>query len=248
MADTAPHSLTGQTVLITGAARRLGRAMALAVASAGGNVILHYNHSKAEAEKVAGQIQQLGSTARLVCADLSTGDGVQHLCEQAFSAAAVTSLVNSASIFQDADFFSTTNEIWQEHLQVNLTVPFLLSRAFADQLPAGQFGRIINMLDWRALRPGSDHFAYTITKAALFSMTRSMAQALAPQIAVNAIALGAILPPEKQAADTALLDKVPLKRWAKLSELENLLLYLLNASPAITGQVIHLDGGRQLIH
>ncbi len=248
MVDITNHPLAGQTVLITGAARRLGRTMALAVANAGGNVILHYNNSKTEAEEVAGQIQQLGRIARLVCADLSSGDGVQHLCEQAFSAAPVTSLVNSASIFQDADFFSTTNEIWQEHLQVNLTVPFLLSRAFTDQLPAGQFGRIINMLDWRALRPGGDHFAYTISKAALFSMTQSMAQALAPQIAVNAIALGAILPPEKQAVDTALLDKVPLKRWAKLSELENLLLYLLNASPAITGQVIHLDGGRQLIH
>jgi pteridine reductase len=104
------------------------------------------------------------------------------------------------------------------------------------------------MLDWRALRPGADHFAYSVSKAALASMTKSLALVLAPDIAVNAIALGAILPPENENPDPTILQKVPLKRWAQLSELENLIIYMLYSPPSLTGQIIHLDGGRHLIH
>lgn len=243
-----PGSLSGQTVLITGAARRLGRSMSLAAAAAGANVVIHYNHSKQEAEELAAQIQQLGSTAYLVCSDLSTAKGVLDLCKQAFSMATVTALVNNASIFRPDPFIDTTLLSWQEHLQVNLTTPYLISQYFALNYQSDSIGKIINMLDWRALRPGKDHFAYTITKSALAAMTQSMALTLAPRIVVNAIALGALLPPENEVPDPSILDKVPMKRWAKLNELDSLLIYLLSGPVSLTGQIIHLDGGRNLIH
>jgi NAD(P)-dependent dehydrogenase (short-subunit alcohol dehydrogenase family) len=240
-------SLSGQTVLITGAARRLGHSMSLAVAGAGANVVIHYNHSKQEAEELAAQIQQLGQTAYLVCSDLSTVKGVVDLCEQAFSIASVTALVNNASIFSPEPFIDTTLLSWQDHLQVNLTTPYLISQYFARNYQSDSMGKIINMLDWRALRPGKDHFAYTVTKSALAAMTQSMALSLAPRIAVNAIALGALLPPENEVPNPSILDKVPMKRWAKLNELDSLLIYLLSGPVSLTGQIIHLDGGRNLI-
>ncbi len=181
--------LQGHTVLITGAARRLGRFMALAVANAGGNVVIHYNNSKAEAKDLQSLLQEQGAITWLVSADLSDLNGIQRLGDKAFSLTPVTDLINNASIFQNFSFAETTSKIWQDHLQVNLTVPFILSQIFARQINAGSFGRIINMLDWRALRPGKDHFAYSISKAGLASMTQSLALALAPQISVNAIAL-----------------------------------------------------------
>lgn len=240
--------LQGQTVLITGGARRLGYVMAMTVAKAGGNVIIHYNESKKQAEELASAIQQIGSKAWIISADMSSEKGLRKLCETAFSFSPVTTLINNASIFTNQTFIETSLPIWQESLLVNLTAPFYLSQSFARQMTAGKKGRIVNMIDWRALRPGADHFAYSISKAALTAMTKSMALSLAPTIAVNAIALGAILPPEDEGQDPAILRKVPLKRWSKLDELENLVLYLLCSPVSLTGQVIHLDGGRHLIH
>lgn len=244
--DTQP--LKGQTVLITGAARRLGNFMALTISKVGCNVIVHYNNSKEQAEALVKAVQQIGSKAWLVGADISTEKGLLQLSEDAFSITPVTAIINNASIFTNETFSETTLSTWQENLQVNLTAPFVLSQSYARHLQPELTGRIINMLDWRSLRPGKDHFAYTVSKAALASMTKSMALSLAPKIVVNAIALGAILPPENENSDPTILEKVPLKRWAKLEELGSLLLYLLIAPPSLTGQIIHLDGGRQLIH
>jgi NAD(P)-dependent dehydrogenase (short-subunit alcohol dehydrogenase family) len=239
--------LLGQTILITGAARRLGKDMALTIARHGGNLIIHYHQSKEDAEYLQRSIQELGAKSWMVSTDLSSEKGIDILIEKAFRISPLTALINNASIFGKEPLLETTGKSWRDHLEINLTTPFLLSKSFASHLQTPTPGRIINMLDWRALRPGKDHFAYTVSKAALASMTESLALALAPNIAVNAIALGAILPPENEKVDPTLLQKVPLKRWAYLSELENLLLYLLHVSPALTGQVIHLDGGRHLI-
>ena len=167
--------LINQTVLITGAARRLGRVMAIAVAKAGGNVIIHYNHSKTQAESLFKEVKLSGSNAWLVEADLSSEGGIQQLCDKSFSLTQVNSLINNASIFQNYNFQETSLTTWHEHLLVNITTPFLLSQYFALQVPSDVAGRIINMVDWRALRPGADHFAYSVTKSALVSMTKSMA-------------------------------------------------------------------------
>jgi NAD(P)-dependent dehydrogenase (short-subunit alcohol dehydrogenase family) len=139
----------------------------------------------------------------------------------------------------------TTLEDWQRNIAINLTAPFLLSKAFARQAKDG--GRIVNILDWRALRPGADHFPYTISKASLAAMTRSLAVALAPDLPVNGLALGAILPPADGAANAEILKNVPMKRWAQEDEIEQALIFLLTCPAYITGEIIHVDGGRQLV-
>ena len=130
-------------------------------------------------------------------------------------------------------------------MAINLAAPFLLSQAFAKQASEG--ARIVNILDWRALRPGSDHFPYTISKAALAAMTQSLAIALSPRIIVNGLALGAILPPADGNAEADIIKNVPARRWAQEDEIEQALLFLLTCPSYITGEIIHLDGGRHLV-
>jgi NAD(P)-dependent dehydrogenase (short-subunit alcohol dehydrogenase family) len=239
--------LINQTILITGSARRLGKVMALAAARSGADVILHHAHSPADVEDVAAQIRSLGRKAWVLEADLNDIEQTQKLMQSAFSLASVNALINNAAIFKSLDFAHTSINDWSEHLQINLTAPFLLSQAFAAQYQGKQAGRIINMLDWRALRPGKDHFPYTISKSALAAMTSSMALSLAPGIIVNGIALGAILPPGDEDFSPSLIKHVPMQRWSKLEELEDLIIWLLSAPEYITGEIIHLDGGRHLV-
>lgn len=239
--------LSNQTILITGGARRLGKVMALAAARSGADVILHHGHSPADAEDAAAQIRSLGRKAWVLEADLNDNEQTQKLMHSAFSLAPVSALINNAAIFKSLDLAHTTTYDWSEHLQINLTAPFLLSQTFAAQYQGEQAGRIINMLDWRALRPGKDHFPYTISKSALAAMTSSMALALAPGIIVNGVALGAILPPGDEDFSSALMKNVPMQRWSKLNELEDLIVWLLSAPEYITGEIIHLDGGRHLV-
>jgi pteridine reductase len=153
-------------------------------------------------------------------------------------------LVNSAAIFESLSLEATSVDDWQRHLQINLTAPFLLSQAFAMQAPDG--ARIVNILDWRALRPGADHFPYTISKAALAAMTKSLAVALAPKIIVNGLALGAILPPSDGKARPDIIKNVPAGRWAEQAEVEQTLVFALTCPAYILGEIIHVDGGRHL--
>jgi NAD(P)-dependent dehydrogenase (short-subunit alcohol dehydrogenase family) len=240
-------NLSGKTVIITGGGVRLGKAMALAIARDGGDVVLHYNRSREPAEQVQSQIQAMGRKAQLIQVDLGDPDQVSKLILEARSFAPLYGLVNSAAIFQPLDLASTSLDDWEKHMMVNLTAPFLLSQSFASELEAGEEGRIVNILDWRALRPSSDHFPYTISKAALAALTRSLAVALAPSITVNGLAFGAILPPSDGAQTDNILENVPAGRWADLDEVGKTLLFLLNGPAYITGEIIHLDGGRHLI-
>jgi len=128
---------------------------------------------------------------------------------------------------------------------VNLTAPFVLAQAFGRRR-SGQPGVVVNLLDWRALRPGADHFAYTVSKAALASMTRSLAAALAPSIRVNGLALGAILPPENDEPDPDLLQRIPIGRWGTPAEVVHAVIFLIAGSDFMTGAIVHLDGGRHL--
>ncbi len=132
-------------------------------------------------------------------------------------------------------------------MRVNLTAPFLLSQAFARSLPQDAAGRIVNLLDWRALRPAADHLPYTISKAALAALTQSLAAALAPRVTVNGLALGAILPPSDGAAVNTILEKVPARRWAELDEVAQALLFLLDGPAYLTGDILYIDGGRHLV-
>lgn len=241
----ADQPLAGKTVLITGAARRLGRLFALACARAGANIVIHHAHSDSDASGLLAEIKGLGRTAWIYQADLTDPFQTQNLIPLINRTTRVHSLINSAAIFESLTFESTTIEKWEAHLALNLTAPFLLSQAFARQADEG--ARIVNILDWRALRPGADHFPYTVSKSALAGMTKSMAVALAPTIAVNGLALGAILPPGDGNAAPEITKNIPMKRWALAGEAEQTLLFLLTCPAYITGEIVHVDGGRHLI-
>jgi NAD(P)-dependent dehydrogenase (short-subunit alcohol dehydrogenase family) len=254
------QTLTGKTILITGAARRLGRLFALACGRAGADLILHHGHSPKEAEFVKDELASLGRRAWVLTADFSHPESATQLIERANELSPLYGLVNSASIFEPLSMQATSLDDWNNHLNVNLTVPFLLSQAFAKHIsaraavPGGEDaalsvnGRIVNILDWRALRPGADHFPYTVTKSALAAMTKSLAIALAPNITVNGLALGAILPPsDNPSASEKIIQSVPAKRWSEAGEVEEALLFLLSGPAYITGEIIHVDGGRHLV-
>jgi len=240
-------NLAGKHILITGAARRIGRALALAVASQGGTVILHHGSSPSEAEQTSADILQAGGKAHILQVDLRNLELVPSLVKQALAFGPLYALVNNAAIFEHLHLSDTTLDDWQHHLAINLTAPFLLSQAFAETLAPGQIGRIVNLLDWRALRPGADHFPYTISKAGLAALTRSLAVALAPRITVNGLALGAILPPSTGGDTDRIIKPVPAGRWAELDEVCQALLFLLNGPTYITGEILHIDGGRHLV-
>jgi len=231
--------------LITGAARRVGKIFALACAQAGADVVIHHGHSDEDAEKVRGEITSLGRRAWVFQADLNNASQARSLIPQINESTPLHGLVNSAAIFESLSMESTSIEDWEKHMAINLTAPFLLSQAFAQQAPEG--ARIVNIIDWRALRPAADHFPYTISKAALAAMTESLAVALAPKIIVNGLALGAILPPSDGKATPDITKNIPAGRWAEKHEVEQALLFLLTCPAYITGEIIHLDGGRHLV-
>ena len=237
--------LQGETVLITGAARRLGRIFALACGRAGADVVIHHGHSAAEAETLRAEILGLGRQAWIFQADLSDSSRAKGLIPLIKQSTPIHFLINSAAIFEPLTLASTSLPDWEKHIALNLTAPFVLSQAFAQQADEG--AHIVNILDWRALRPGADHFPYTISKSALAALTKSLAVALAPKITVNALALGAILPPADGNRNPEIIKNVPMKRWADIEEVEQALLFLLTCPAYITGEIVHVDGGRHLV-
>ena len=239
--------LTGKRVLITGSAKRIGRSLAFAVARAGGEVILHHSSSPQEALQVKSDIEGMGSSAHILQADFTDPNQAESLLSEALGTGPLFALVNNAAIFEALDLTSTNLEDWERHLSINLTAPFMLSKTFAASIDENASGRIINILDWRALRPGADHLPYTISKAGLAALTKSLAVALAPRIIVNGLALGAILPPSTGAASDKIIEVVPAGRWAKIEEVEDALIFLLTGPEYITGEIIHIDGGRHLV-
>src|SRR5688572_18923862 len=239
------EKLNGKTILITGGAKRVGKIFALACAGAGADVVIHHGHSTEEAEATRDEIMKLGRQVWVIEADLNDPAAAGNLIPLINESTPLHGLVNSAAIFESLSLDTTSLEDWQKHLQINLTAPFLLSQAFAKQAP--ESGRIVNILDWRALRPGADHFPYTISKAALAAMTQSLAVALAPKVIVNGLALGAILPPSDGKARPDIIKTIPAGRWAEEQEVQQALLFALTCPEYITGEIIHLDGGRHLV-
>lgn len=236
--------LSNKNILITGSARRIGRMFALACAKAGADIIIHHAHSDSDAESLQAEIAKIGRRSRIYQADFSDSSQTQSLIPLINQSLPIHYLINNAAIFESDTLESTTLETWNEHFAINLTAPFILSQAFAKQ--ADEDARIVNILDWRALRPGKDHFPYTISKSALAAMTKSMAVSLAPKITVNGLAMGAILPPSDGNTNPDIVKNIPLNRWADKNEAEQALLFLLTGPAYITGEIIHVDGGRHL--
>jgi pteridine reductase len=239
--------LSGSVAIVTGGAVRLGRAMALGLARAGARVMVHYGHSADAAHHTVAAIEALGGEAVAVWADLldagvaSTivGRGVERFGR-------VDVLVNSASIYEPVGVADTTESLWEQHFAINLKAPFFLCQAFAAQLGERR-GHIVNIADWRGARPTASGVAYTLTKAGLIAMTQILAQALAPNVQVNAIAPGVILPPPGEGEEYVqrLLPSIPLRRSGSPADIVEALLYLLR-SDYVTGEVLHVTGGQHL--
>jgi NAD(P)-dependent dehydrogenase (short-subunit alcohol dehydrogenase family) len=237
------------TALITGAAKRIGRQLALDLAGSGYDIAVHCNSSKTEAEEVASLIRSKGRRANVVQGDLADIATPDRLIKQAReSLGPLTVLINNASIFEPDEVGSITSESWAQHQDANLRAPVFLSQAFAQQLPSGIHGNIINIIDQRVWKLNPKFFSYTLSKAALWTATRTLAQALAPSIRVNAIGPGPALPSARM--DQSEFDKQArltlLGRGTSPSEISAAAKFILS-QPALTGQMIALDGGQHLV-
>lgn len=233
--------------LVTGAGKRLGRAMALALAGAGYDVAVHYNASAAEAEAVASLIEAKGRRAAVVKADLGKESETAALIARAKDALGpLAVLVNSASAFEHDDVDTMTRESWDLHMEVNLRAPVKLAQDFAGQAQQGAL--IVNIIDQRVLKLTPQFLSYTASKAALFTLTKTMAQALGPKgIRVNAIGPGPTLKnPRQSDEDWARQNEATvLGHGAEPEDICGALLYLLSAR-SVTGQMIAVDGGQHL--
>ena len=235
-------------VLVTGAAKRLGRAIALKLAREGFDVAVHYRSSKADADTVAAEIKALGRRAAIVEGELSKEAEVAAIVPRAVSVLGpLTGLVNSASVFEDDRVESVTRASWDKHLDTNLRAPLVLSQAFVAQLPAGAYGGIVNLIDQQVLNLTPQFLSYTVSKAALWTLTQTLAQALAPRIRVNAVAPGPSLKAERQSQANfdGHVKATLLQRPSSPEDIAGAVAYLL-AAPAVTGQMIAVDSGQHL--
>ena len=230
--------------LVTGGAQRLGGAIALALAEAGFDVVLHYRNSAAEAEALAGRIVALGRDCRLLRADLAREDEVAGLIDRA---GPLGVLVNNASVFERDEWHDADRASWDRHIEPNLRAPFVLTQGFARALADGAHGVVLNMLDERVWSLTPHFVSYTVSKSALWTLTRTMALALAPRIRVNAIGPGPALPSPRQslAQFERQCAATPLRRGTDPDEVARAALALL-ALPSVTGQMLALDGGQHL--
>jgi NAD(P)-dependent dehydrogenase (short-subunit alcohol dehydrogenase family) len=242
--------LKGKVALVTGGAVRVGRALTLALAEAGCHVFIHYGRSAQPAQETAAEAEKLGVKTAVFSADLSDVTAIQQVIPQAVIAfGQVDILINNAAVFLEEDSFTQTGPgLWQKLMAINLQAPFLLSQAFVRQLPLDQPGKIININDARLKRPLPDHFVYRLAKGGLWQMTEMLAHELAPRITVNAVALGAILPP--LGADDSYLqqiagERVPLRRAGNAGIVAQNVLHLLRQD-FLTGVTIPIDGGQFL--
>jgi NAD(P)-dependent dehydrogenase (short-subunit alcohol dehydrogenase family) len=237
--------------LVTGAGRRVGRALALALASAGLDVAVHHRGSVDEADEGVAEVRAMGRKAVAVAADLTQPQDTASLVARAADAIGpLALLVNNASLFEADRFGALDLALWDRHFETNLRAPVLLAQAFAAQVPSaledGQ-AMILNIVDQRVLHPNPQFFSYTLSKSALYTATRTMAQALAPRIRVNAIGPGPTLASIHQDASTfaAEAQATPLGRPVSPQDICAAALYLLSAR-SVTGQMLAVDAGQHL--
>jgi NAD(P)-dependent dehydrogenase (short-subunit alcohol dehydrogenase family) len=239
--------LSGKIGLVTGGAVRVGRAISLALAGEGMRVVVHYNSSSGDADALVEEIRSAGGEAVAIGADLSRGGEVERLARQAAEAfGGVDVLVNNASVFPPERLEETDEALWDRTLAVNLKAPFLLTRHLAATLRERR-GQVVNLCDLAGVQTWAAYAAHGVSKAGLVHLTRVAARSLAPQVRVNGIAPGAVLPPESMGEDEldALARSTPLKRIGSPEDVTRALLYLLHAE-YVTGEVLVVDGGRML--
>jgi NAD(P)-dependent dehydrogenase (short-subunit alcohol dehydrogenase family) len=238
-----------KAALITGAAKRIGAAMALGLARSGYDIALHYRTSNVEAREVAAEIEKLGRKTALLSADLGQEAETSRLVAAARKEiGSLSLLVNSASVFEQDDVLSMTRESWDKHMETNLRAPLKLAQDFASQAEASQDNLIVNIIDQRVLKLTPQFLSYTASKAALFALTTTLAQALGPKnIRVNAIGPGPTMRNPRQSEDDWRRQNAStvLGRGATADDVVDALLYLACAR-SVTGQMIAVDGGQHL--
>jgi NAD(P)-dependent dehydrogenase (short-subunit alcohol dehydrogenase family) len=234
--------------LITGGARRIGRALVIAAADAGYDIAIHVRAVDDEAEAAAAEVRARGRKAAILACDLrKEATTVALIGEAEAELGPVTLLVNCASVFEEDAFADMNRASWDAHLETNLRAPLVLAQVFARRLPAGREGLIVNILDQRVLKPSPEFFSYSLSKAALWDATKMLAQALSPRIRVNGIGPGPTLPSihQDQAAFDAEVHATLLQRQVSPGEIAAALRYLIDA-PSVTGQMIAVDAGQHL--
>ena len=236
-------------VLITGAGQRIGKALALALGEDGWAVAVHYRRSEAAAQEVRDAIVAAGGTAQIIQADLADPEALNALIPAAARAVGpLHALINNASHFEDDRLQGLSAQSWDTHMDANLRAPVFLTRSFAAQVPDGVQGAVVNLGDQRVHRSNPRFFSYTLTKAALAAATRTMAQALAPQVRVNMVAPGPTLRNARQSEQDfeAQVRATLLGTGSPVDEIVGAVRYML-AARAVTGQTLIVDGGQHLL-
>ncbi len=239
--------LTNRVALVTGGAKRIGQAIALALAHRGAHVAISYRTSKKEAEAAVEQMERLGVRAEAIRADLAKPAEAKRLIREVgrrFGRLDV--LVNSASVFARTPFARLTERGWDLHLNTNLKGPFLCALLASRLMKRRGEGKIINITDWAGERPYRGYLPYCVSKAALTALTKALAKELAPSIQVVAIAPGPILPPPEmtKAERQRVMQRVPLKRWGEAKDLANAVVFAIEGTDFMTGSTIAVDGGQ----
>ncbi|EWY41120.1 short-chain dehydrogenase [Skermanella stibiiresistens SB22] len=237
-----------KTVLITGAGKRIGRAMALDLAAHGWAVAVHYFTSRDDADGVVAEIASAGGRAVAIQGDLGDeADTVRLVPEAVERLGPLTALINNASVFERDEIGTADRTSWDRHIETNLRAPLVLSQAFARQLPDDERGCVVNILDQRVWNLTPHFLSYTLSKAGLWTLTQTLALALAPRIRVNGIGPGPTLRNDRQTEEhfASQWENIPLQRPTSPEEICDGVRFILD-SPALTGQMIALDGGEHL--
>ena len=238
----------GKVALVTGAGRRVGRSLALALGDAGARVAVHYGQSEQDARETASLIESMGREVITIQADLEDPAQVKTLAAGVHDQLGpIEILVNNASIFDKVGMDELETDAWDRHFAINVRAPFLIAQAMQQQLTGDSPGKIINLNDWRTARP--TRFAYGVTKTALSGLTRTLALSMAPNVQANEIALGAILPPADIPLDRPRseikINLGPADRMGTLNEVADAMMMLIK-NDFITGETINVDGGRHI--
>lgn len=236
-----------RAALVTGGVRRIGRSIVMALAEAGFDVAVHCRRRDREADDLAAAIAASGRRSLVLEADLDQEEATQSLVRRAASLAPIGVLVNNASTFDRDEWENVTRSSWDRHVEANLRAPFVLTQEFARALPASAEGVVVNMLDERVWSLTPHFVSYTLSKSGLWTLTRTLALALAPRIRVAGIGPGPTLPSARQTAvDFARQNaRLPLRHGATPEEIGRAVLMIL-ALPSFTGQMLALDGGQHL--
>lgn len=237
--------LEGRTAIVTGGAHRVGGALTSAVAAHGASVVIHYATSSDAAEKLATTIRDSGGSADIVQADLADPDAPSIIFDAASDPVSI--LINSAAGFPEDELGSLDRDGYRRAMALNLDAPVFMTNELARRLPEDQEGAVVNVTDWRIARPYGNHFSYLVAKGALVTLTEAAAIHLAPRIRVNAVALGAILPPPGEGEEylEALTASIPVRRAGGTEVVASAVIELLT-NDFVTGQVWRLDGGASL--